>query len=151
VGRLMELKNGELISGGTDGSLRRWRDGKAVGAAIPTGQDMVLSLIELKNGELISGGTDGSLRRWRDGKAVGAAIPTGQGSVWSLIELKNGELISLSRADGRLRRFSLPAVAKAACSGLDLAKDPATIETAAGRAALDTCKKLKTSHPPAVK
>ena len=38
VNSLIELKNGELISGGADGSLRRWRDGKAVGAAIPTGQ-----------------------------------------------------------------------------------------------------------------
>ena len=94
---LIELKNGELISGGEDGSLRRWRDGKAVGAAIATGQGGVTSLIELKNGELISGGEDGSLRRWHDGKAVGAAIATGQGAVRSLIELKNGELISGGR------------------------------------------------------
>jgi len=101
---LIELKNGELISGGGNGSLRRWRDGKALGAAIPTGQGEVLSLIALKNGELISGGFDGSLRRWRDGKAVGAAILTGQGEVWSLIELKNGELISGGR-DGSLRRW----------------------------------------------
>ena len=101
---LIELKNGELISGGLDGSLRRWRDGKPLGAAIPTDQGVVVSLIELKNGELISGGDDGSLRRWRDGKAVGAAIPTGQGRVWSLIELQNGELIS-GGDDGSLRRW----------------------------------------------
>ncbi len=101
---LVELKNGELISGGSDGSLRRWRDGKAVGAAIPTGQGTVYSLIELNKGELISGGEDGSLQRWRDGKAVGAAIPTGQGKVWSLIKLKNGDLIS-GGADGSLRRW----------------------------------------------
>jgi hypothetical protein len=109
----------------------------------------VNSLIELQNGELISGGNDGSLRRWRDGKAVGDVIPTGLGGVYSLIELKNGELIS-GRYDGSLR-FSLPAVAKEACRELDLANDPATIETAAGRAALDTCKKLKTSYLQAVK
>ena len=55
---LIELKNGELISGGYDGSLRRWRDGKPVGDGKPfaTGQKAVWSLIELKNGELISGG-----------------------------------------------------------------------------------------------
>ena len=75
---------------------------------------------------------------------MGAAIPSGQGLVRSLIELKS-ELIS-GGDDGSLRRFSLPAVAKAACRGLDLANDPATIETAAGRAALDTCKKLRASH-----
>jgi hypothetical protein len=66
VRSLIELKNGELISGGEDGSLRRWRDGQPVGDGKPiaTGQGMVLSVIELKNGELISGGRDGSLRRW---------------------------------------------------------------------------------------
>ena len=30
VSSLIELKNGELISGGADGSLWRWRDGKTV-------------------------------------------------------------------------------------------------------------------------
>ena len=63
---LIELKNGELISGGEDGSLRRWRDGKPVGDGKPifTGQGWVFSLIELENGELISGGEFDSLRRW---------------------------------------------------------------------------------------
>ncbi len=105
---LIELKNGELISGGSDGSLRRWRDGKPEGDGKPivTGQGSVLSLFELKNGELISGGRDGSLRRWRGGKPVGDGKPiaTGQGAVWSLIELKNGELIS-GGYDGSLRRW----------------------------------------------
>jgi hypothetical protein len=66
VSSLIELKNGEVISGGEDGTLRRWREGKAVGDGQPiaTGQGWVSSLIELKNGELISGGEDGTLRRW---------------------------------------------------------------------------------------
>ncbi|MFN9245054.1 MAG: TIR domain-containing protein, partial [Cyanobacteriota bacterium] len=108
VWSLIELKNGELISGGFDGTMRRWRDGKPVGDGKPiaTGQELVLSLIELKNGELISGGRDGTLRRWRDGQPVGDGKPiaTGQGGVWSLIELKNGELIS-GGDDGTLRRW----------------------------------------------
>jgi len=108
VWSLLELKNGELISGGEDGTLRRWRDSKPVadGKPIVTGQGMVLSLIELKNGELISGGQDGTLRRWRNGKPVGDGKPivTGQGMVRSLIELKNGELISGGQ-DGTLRRW----------------------------------------------
>ena len=58
---LVELKNGELISGGSDDSLRRWKDGKPLGEAIATGQGRVWSLVELKNGELISGGENGSL------------------------------------------------------------------------------------------
>ena len=102
--RLIARKNGELISGGSDGSLRRWRDGKPMGAAIPTGQGGVTSLIELKNGELISGGSDGTLLRWLEGMPLGAAIPTGQGRVISLIELKNGELISGGES-GSLRRW----------------------------------------------
>jgi hypothetical protein len=97
VWSLIELTNGELISGGGDGSLRRWRDGKPVGDGKPiaTGQGGVWSLIELRNGELISGGDGGSLRRWRDGKPVGDGKPiaTGLGVVTSLIELRNGELI----------------------------------------------------------
>ena len=74
VSSLIVLQNGELISGGADGSLRRWRDGKPLGAAIPTGQGAVLSLIKLQNGELISGGSDGSLRRWGDRKTVIEAV-----------------------------------------------------------------------------
>ena len=72
---LIELKNGELISGGSDGSLRRWRDGKPVGDGKPiaTGQGSLWSLIELKNGELISGGRDGSLRRWTPAPIARAA------------------------------------------------------------------------------
>ena len=63
---LIELKNGELISGSDDGSLRRWRDGKPVGDGKPiaTGQGDVISLVQLNNGELISSGSDGTLFRW---------------------------------------------------------------------------------------
>ncbi len=35
VRSLIVLQNGELISGGGDGSLRRWRDGKPLGGAFP--------------------------------------------------------------------------------------------------------------------
>jgi hypothetical protein len=96
---LIELKNGELISGGEDGSLRRWRDGKAVGDATPTGQGRAWSLIVLKNGDLISGGGDGSLRRWRDGKAIGAAIPFGHGEFWKAIEHRLCTPISFRQSD----------------------------------------------------
>ena len=107
VWSLIELTKGELISGGGDGSLRRWRDGKPVGDGKPiaTGLGVVTSLIELRNGELIIGGY-GSLLRVRDGKSVGDGqlIATGQGQVRSLIELRNGELIS-GGDDGSLRRW----------------------------------------------
>jgi hypothetical protein len=38
---LIELKNGELISGGDDGTLRRWRDGKPVGDGKPIATDQI--------------------------------------------------------------------------------------------------------------
>jgi WD40 repeat protein len=101
---LLALSNGELISGGQDGTLRRWKDGQPLGQPIPTGQGKVYSLLELANGELISGGEDGTLRRWRDGTPLGAPIPTGQGKVYSLAKLGNGELIS-GGEDGTLRRW----------------------------------------------
>ncbi|NBW62200.1 MAG: TIR domain-containing protein, partial [Synechococcaceae bacterium WB4_1_0192] len=101
---LLALRNGEVVSGGQDGSLRRWRNRQPVGEAIPTGQGRVRSLLQLRNGDLISGGEDGTLRRWRDGQAIGAAIRTGQTSIWSLLELSNGEWIS-GGADGSLRRW----------------------------------------------
>jgi WD40 repeat protein len=104
VSSLIELKNGDLVSGGSDGSLRRWRHDKPISAVIPSGQGKVISLIELKNGDLISGGSDGSMRRWRYDKPMGAAIHTGQGGMSSLIMLKNGELISGGK-DGTFRRW----------------------------------------------
>ena len=66
VTTLLELKNGELISAGSNGTLRRWRDERPVGDGKPiaTGHLQVESLIELENGELISGGADGTPRRW---------------------------------------------------------------------------------------
>ena len=104
VWSLVELRNGELVSGGDDGSLRRWRNDKPVGGPLQTGQGRVLSLIELTTGEWISGGSDGTLRRWRDGEPVGPPIQSGQGMVWSLAELNTGELIS-GGEDGSLRRW----------------------------------------------
>ena len=114
VWSLVALRNGQLISGGADGTLRRWRAGQPLGEGIQTGQGNVLSLIELGNGELVSGGEDGSLRRWRSGKPVGDEIETGQGSVVSLIELRNGELISGGH-DGTLVWLSADRVIQNAC------------------------------------
>ena len=105
---LIELRNGELISGGIDGSLKRWRDGMPVsdGKPIATGQRMLTSLVELKSGDLITGGNSGTLRRWRDWKPVGDGKPiaTGQRMLRSLVELSNGEIIS-GGSDGSLRRW----------------------------------------------
>jgi WD40 repeat protein len=105
VSSLIAMNSGDLISGHEDGTLRRWRDGKAYGPPIATGQPTISSLIELKNGELISGGSDGTMRRWRNGKPVGGGKPiaTDQGSI-ILLETRNGEVVS-GGDDGTLRRW----------------------------------------------
>ena len=66
VWSLLQLTNGDVVSGGSDGTIRRWQNGQidGDGNSITTGQGSVFSLIELKNGELITGGEDGTLRRW---------------------------------------------------------------------------------------
>jgi hypothetical protein len=104
VSSLLGLKNGELISGGFDGTLRRWHKGQELGDPIQTNQGPVFSLMEMKTGEVLSGGADSSLRRWRNGEPLGEWILTGQGPVLSLIELRAGEVIS-GGGDGSLRRW----------------------------------------------
>jgi hypothetical protein len=104
VRSLLELRNGDWISGGENGTLQRWRNGKKTGKPIPTGQGAVRSLLELRNGDWISGGENGSLQRWRNGNMTGVPIPTGQGAVLSLLELSNGEWISGGES-GSLKRW----------------------------------------------
>lgn len=105
---LIELKNGEIISGGEDGTLRRWRDGLPAGDGqpIPTEHGWITSLIELKNGDLISGGGEGSLQHWRKGEIDGSAseIATGQAGVLSIALLSSGELVT-GGENGTLRRW----------------------------------------------
>ena len=99
---LISMPNGDLISGGQDGSLRRWRDGQALGPAIPTGQGAVTSLLALRNGDVISGGSNGSLRRWRQDRPLGPPLATGQGTVLSLVEFRSG-VIASGGSNGSLR------------------------------------------------
>jgi uncharacterized protein YuzB (UPF0349 family) len=111
---LIALGNGELVSGGQDGSLRHWRNGQPLGDRLETGQGGVVSLFALGNGELVSGGEDGSLRRWRNGKPLGDRIETGLALVWAVISLGNGELVSGDHA-GTLVWLSADRVIAHAC------------------------------------
>ena len=99
---LVGLRNGELISGGQDGTIRRWRNGKPLGPSIATGQGGIYSLVELGNGDVVSGGENGSLRVWRQGKALGEPLPTGQGKIYALAPLGSGDWVS-GGEDGSLR------------------------------------------------
>jgi WD40 repeat protein len=104
---LAQLNERELVSGGSDGSLRRWRDGQLIGHPIPTEQGEVTSLAMLSNDELVSGGSEGSLRLWRVGKTTiegDKKIDIGKLEVTTLLRLKNGDLM-IGGSDGSLRRM----------------------------------------------
>ena len=94
--------SGAGVTGGEDGTFRRWRAGLPLGPAVATGQGALRNLILLENGDLITAGTDGTLRRWRQDQPLGPPIPTGQDRVVSLIRLSNGDWVSGGQ-DGTLQ------------------------------------------------
>ena len=146
VTSIIALRSCDLITGGYDGSLRRWRNGRSMdlGHKISTGQGPVWSLLQLTNGDVVSGGFDGTIRRWQNGQidGDGKSITTGQGSVFSLIELKNGELIT-GGEDGTLRRWALRPVVAALCGSLDFSSGTYPLAMAPARkAARVSCRKV---------
>lgn len=60
---MLELENNVLITGGEKGTIRSWRDGKALSEPIELAQGPVSSMVMLKSGELITGGVV-KFRRW---------------------------------------------------------------------------------------
>lgn len=95
---------GELISGGSDGTLMRWRDGEKMGAPTKTGAKKIWSLGAGANGQLLVGGDEGTLQVWKDDKKKGAPIPSGHGVIYALLTLSNGDLL-IGGEDGNLRRW----------------------------------------------
>jgi hypothetical protein len=143
VRSLLELRNGDWISGSENGKLQRWRNGRKTGEPIPTGQGAVLSLLELSNGDWISGGENSSLQRWSNGKKDGRPIAT-TGGVIRLLEQPNGDLISIS-FKGSLRRWlNSKEVLEQACK--ELSRHPALDAKNQGskveKAARTTCQRV---------
>lgn len=108
VTSLVQLRNGEVVSGGVNGSLQRWRihDGipRTLGGLMSTTQGTVIRLAQLPSGELVSVGADGSLRYWLNGKSMGGKTTLPNSSVTSLVVRSNGDVIS-GAGDGSLRRW----------------------------------------------
>jgi WD40 repeat protein len=112
------LKKGEtisLISGGVDGTIRRWKidaSGIVPDKTIKTEHGPVQSLAVLKNGDLISGHANGTIQRWTDDgkeiRRVGEKIDTKHGPIQSLAVLTNGDLIS-GGAYGTIQRWKIDA------------------------------------------
>jgi len=104
VWSLVVMRDGTLVSGGSDGTLRRWRGGRPIGKAVAAHPGGVRSLLALANGDIVSSGADGHLRWWRDGQSLGQGVPTEQGQVNQIVDVGGGEVIS-GGSDGSLRRW----------------------------------------------
>jgi hypothetical protein len=125
VWAIAQLENGDLVSGGDDGNLRQWHQGKQV-AFYNTPHNTVVSLLIRNNGDWVTGGSGGELQIWRNGKPLGAPFPTGFGSLWMLIERKDNSLVS-ANGDGSITNYPLPEQSIArACKQLKDTSDPGT-------------------------
>jgi WD40 repeat protein len=110
---MVKLKNGDLITAGLYGSIRRWRtgDGESLSQPVDTGQSGVYSMIQLKNGDLVTAGYDGTIRIWnmenkKQPKPKSDPIESSQGLVLSLVALKNSGFYT-GGTDGTIRDWKL--------------------------------------------
>jgi hypothetical protein len=102
---IVELCNGDLISGGSNGFLYHWRGGQRLGNPIKTPHRRVYALAVLPSGDLVSGGDDGTFVMWRNGQPVSKSISS-QGGVTSLSALRDGSFLSGGR-DGSIKHWSV--------------------------------------------
>jgi hypothetical protein len=97
-------RDGVLITGGEDGSLRRWRQERPLGPPLATGQGSVRVLTALPNGDLLSGGSLitkdgqewGSLRRWRGTSPLSGPLPLAMGPIRGLLTVGGDEVLSIA-------------------------------------------------------
>jgi WD40 repeat protein len=101
---LVLTKGGGLISGGSDGTLKHWRDLIAIGKPIKSENMKISSLAMNVHGELVVGDNEGKIKFWKDNQAIGLPISTGHGVIYALITLGNGDLLSGGN-DGNLKRW----------------------------------------------
>lgn len=123
---LLLLKDGDLVTGDLDGSVRRWRfNGKdwvaKGGAFLQQPKNRIWSMTELRNGDVVLGLDDGWIRSlrfkrggWFEQGSLCKPNPTkdapsqAQGaSIFSLVTLANGDLVSGSR-NGTTVRWPRP-------------------------------------------
>ena len=63
---LIELKNGDLVSGSSDKTIKIWNiERRACFQTLNGHTDTVRDLFELKNGNINSGGWDGTIKMWK--------------------------------------------------------------------------------------
>ena len=106
VTALLELGDGQLVAGGSDGRLGLWSLGSpslSISEPLAAGDasSPIHSLVELRDGEIVSGDNKGTLRRWRRAgqggitrlKEIAAPIRTGVSGL-VLAALPDGGLVS---------------------------------------------------------
>ncbi len=115
---LVQLSDGEIVSGDVEGGLRRWRlVGQGQGSRLEPQGDPVatdvknIKLLALPNGAWLSGGADptkeiggASVRLWRQGRSIGPPLRTGQNVVKQLL-LWNEQVLSLG-SEGTVVRLN---------------------------------------------
>lgn len=109
---VVELPDGRIVSGGSEGTVRIWDRTTGVEdeqSPVPVGHSgAVTALTVLADGRVASGDGDGAIRIWDPAEPEGApAVLSGHvGAVTDLVELSEGRLAS-SGVDGTVRVWDL--------------------------------------------
>jgi len=125
---MVRWKGNQVITGGYEGSLQLWSNGKREGPAVKTSHNtQVWSLLKLRGNllhgpVLLTGGEQGNIRIWTseirnagpDSQADHESLNTGQSRIVAMLENKAGDLISAAD-DGSLKVISPRNVVQAAC------------------------------------
>ena len=101
---VVELSNGDLLSGSSEGILQHWRQGRPLGPAVQTGHGPIYALNLTGEGDLVSAGDDGMIRIWQYGHLV-VSFSTEQKGVTSLLILPDRTLWSGGR-DGSIKQWT---------------------------------------------
>jgi WD40 repeat protein len=128
----VRLDDNQITTGGDEGSLQLWTNGKRDGELVKTGLQSITAQIVLKESPfegfsppplLMTGGEEGKVEIWNTGLRKQPSSPqlyrevlvTGQkGAITSLIQTSDGDLVSGSR-DGSIKVLSPRKVVRAAC------------------------------------
>jgi WD40 repeat protein len=101
---VVELSNGDLLSGSSEGILQHWRQGRPLGPPVQTGHGPIYALNLTGEGDLVSAGRDGMISIWQYGHQV-LSFSTEQKGVTSLFILADRTLLSGGR-DGSIKQWT---------------------------------------------
>jgi hypothetical protein len=88
------LPNGDWVTGGREGNLQWWHQGRPAGSPVPSQQGAVSALVALPSGDVISGGDDGSMRRWSKNRQSLDRTDSQHSSILTLLIRRNGFILS---------------------------------------------------------